>query len=105
MLAHVQIVPIGTGEELKELIARAVKIIHDSELNYQLTSMGTIIEGDWDEVMALIKKCHLAIREHADRVATYIDIDDRAGLENRLKGKVLEVEYAVGGPLRTDGLT
>ena len=55
MLAQVTITPVGTGEELKEMIAKAVAIIEKSELDYQLTSMGTIIEGDWDEIMATTK--------------------------------------------------
>ncbi len=105
MLAHVTFVPIGTGEELKELIAKAVKIIDASELDYQLTAMGTIIEGDWDEVMALIRKCHNEIRQYADRISTTIVVDDRKDMANRLTGKVLEVEYALGGALKTGGLT
>lgn len=105
MLAQVSIVPVGTGEERKELIAKALKIIENSELDYQLTSMGTIIEGDWDEIIALIKKCHEEVKNFADRVVTNILIDDRKGLTNRLKNKVLEVEYALGSNLKTNGLT
>lgn len=105
MLAHVSFVPTGTGEELKELLARAAKIIAGSELNYQLTSMGTIIEGDWDEIVTIIKKCHDEIGHSAERVVTNVVIDDRQGLDNRLKNNALEIEYAVGGELETNGLT
>jgi uncharacterized protein (TIGR00106 family) len=105
MLAQVTITPIGTGEELKEMIAKAVAIIEKSELDYQLTSMGTIIEGDWDEIMVIVKKCHDEITNFADRVVTNIVIDDRKDLQNRLKNNVLEVEYALGKDLKTNGLT
>ncbi|RMD89382.1 MAG: thiamine-binding protein [Calditrichaeota bacterium] len=105
MLAQVTITPVGTGEEMKDLIAKALKIIDKSEVDYQLTSMGTILEGDWEEVMALIKKCHDEIKNFADRVVTNIIIDDRKGMTGRLKNKILEVEYAVGGSLKTAGLT
>lgn len=105
MLAYVNIVPVGTGEETKELIAKAVKIIDKSELDYQLTSMGMIIEGDWDEIMVLVRKCHDEIKHFADRVVTNIVMDDRKGMVARLKDNVLEVEYAVGGALKTGGLT
>lgn len=105
MLVQVSIIPIGTGEELKELIAKALKIIDKSELDYQLTSMGTIIEGDWDEIMALIKKCHEEVKNFADRIVTNIVIDDRKDMTGRLKNKVLEVEYVIGGSLKTSGLT
>ena len=105
MLAHVSITPVGTGEETKELIAKTMKIIDKSELDYQVTSMGTIIEGEWDEVIFLIKKCHDEIKSFADRVVTNIVIDDRKDVKNRLKNNVLEIEYAVGGALKTGGLT
>lgn len=105
MLAQVTITPVGTGEELKELVAKAVKIIKNSELDYQLTSMGTIIEGDWDEIMVLIKKCHDEIKNFSERVVTNIVIDDRKDMKNRLRGKVLEVEYVLGESLETHGLT
>ncbi|MCH8020879.1 MTH1187 family thiamine-binding protein [candidate division KSB1 bacterium] len=105
MLAQVTITPVGTGEELKEMIAKAVAIIEKSELDYQLTSMGTIIEGDWDEIMVIVKKCHDEITNFADRVVTNIVIDDRKDLQNRLKNNVLEVEYALGKDLKTNGLT
>ena len=105
MLAHVNFVPIGTGEETKEMLAKALSIIDKSELDYQLTSMGTIIEGDWDEIMTMVKKCHREIMNFADRLSTNIVIDDRKDLTNRLKNNALEVEYAFGGALKTDGLT
>ncbi len=105
MLAQVTITPVGTGEELKEMIAKAVAIIEKSELDYQLTSMGTIIVGDWDEIMVIVKKCHDEIKNFADRVVTNIVIDDRKDLQNRLKNNVLEVEYALGKDLKTNGLT
>ncbi len=105
MLAQVSFVPVGTGEELKELLAGTAKIIASSELHYQLTSMGTIIEGEWDEIMALVKKCHDEVAGLAQRVVTNVTIDDRQGLTNRLKNNALEIEYAVGDSLQTNGLT
>ena len=105
MLAEVQFVPVGTGEELKELIAKAVDIIEKSELDYQLTAMGTLIEGDWDEIIALVRKCHETLFADANRIVTNIVIDDRKGEKNRLKGNVLDIESALGRELKTGGLT
>lgn len=105
MLAQITITPVGSGEETKELTAKALTIIKNSELDYQLTSMGTIIEGEWDEIIALAKKCHDELKEYADRLSTNILIDDRKDLNNRLKGNVLDVEYALGEELKTGGLT
>ncbi len=105
MLAHVTFTPVGTGEETKELLAKAAKLIEKSELDYQLTSLGTLLEGDWDEVMAIIRKCHDEIKGFAERVVTNIIVDDRKDLSSRLTKNALEIEYAVGNALRTGGLT
>jgi len=105
MLAHVSITPVGTGEKTKELVAKAVAIVAKSGLDYQLTAMGMIIEGDWDDVMTIIRKCHEQVRSLAERVVTSVSIDDRAGLAGRLKNTPLEVEYALGTDLETGDLT
>lgn len=105
MLTQLTITPLGTGEETKELLAKTMNIIRKSELDYQLTAMGTLIEGEWDEVIALAHKCHEEVKHFADRVITTITIDDRKDLTNRLKDNVLEIEYAVGEDLETGGLT
>ena len=76
MLAEFRIVPIGIGEESKEVIAKAIAIVEQSELDYQLTAMAILLEGDWEEIMFVIKKCHHEIKKVTDRVTTEIVIDD-----------------------------
>lgn len=105
MLVEFRLTPVGTGEETKELLAKAVALVEKSELDYQLTAMGILLEGQWEEVMFVIQKCHEELKKYAERVVTDIIIDDRQGLNGRLKGNVLEVEYALGRALRTGGLT
>jgi uncharacterized protein (TIGR00106 family) len=92
MLASFSVIPIGVGEELKEHIARILALVDESGLSYRLGAMQTTVEGDPDEVMALIMKCHRVMRETAPRVLTSITIDDREGAEGRLAGKVRDVE-------------
>jgi uncharacterized protein (TIGR00106 family) len=96
MVAEFSIVPIGEGEELAGLIAGIADLIDRSGLSYQLTAMGTIVEGDWDEILSLIKRCHVKMRESASRVYTSITIDDRDTAVERLKGKVTDVERVLG---------
>lgn len=105
MLVEFRILPVGAGEETKELVAKTVAIIEKSELDYQLTAMGTLLEGQWEEVMFVIQKCHEEIKKFAERVVTEIVIDERKGMNGRLKGNVLEVEYVLGKNLKTGGLT
>jgi len=82
-------------------VAGIIDIVDKSGLPYQLTSMGTIVEGEWDEVFALIKDCHRAMRREAGRVLTRIAVDDREHAKGRLKGKVADVEKTLGRRLKT----
>ena len=99
MVASFSIVPIGVGEELREHIAKVLDIVDTSGLRYKLGAMQTTVEGEPDEVMALIMKCHRLLLEAAPRVLTHIAIDDRKGATGRLEGKVQDVEQVLGREL------
>ena len=93
MLVEFSITPIDKeGKSLSEYIAKTINIIKKSGLQYELHAMGTLVEGDAEEVFDLIKKCHLNMTRFSDRVSTSIKIDDRKGAIRRLKGKVASVE-------------
>lgn len=96
MLASFSIIPIGEGEELKELIAKAVSIIDKSELPYKLGAMQTTVEGSQEEVLSVIMKCHNELLKESSRVLTHITIDDRKGAQGRLEGKVSDVKNILG---------
>lgn len=94
IIAEVSIIPLGTGTSLSLLVAEAVKVLQESDLKYQLTPMGTIIEGPWGEVMESIRKMHEKVFENGVlRVSTSIKIDDRRdGKAVSMEGKVKSVE-------------
>ena len=92
MMVQLSIVPISDKINLSEHIAKAVKIIHDSGLEYRLTPMGTLIKGEWNEVMKVVKKCHAAVRADFDRVTTQIKIDDFKDRDVSFDDKVKSVE-------------
>ncbi|MDZ7832019.1 MAG: MTH1187 family thiamine-binding protein [Desulfobacterales bacterium] len=96
MIASFSVVPVGTGEELKENIARIVPIIEQSGLVYVMGAMQTTVEGDSEKVIEVIMKCHQHMKTAAPRVLTHIAIDDRQGAKGRLKGKVSDVEAVLG---------
>jgi uncharacterized protein (TIGR00106 family) len=91
ILAEFSITPIGAGESLSTYVAECMKIVKESGLPHELTAMGTIVEGEWDEVMAVIKACHMAVRAKCRRVSTLIKIDDREAPPGRIKAKVESV--------------
>ena len=100
MIIEFSVVPIGRGETLAGPVARVLDLVDKSGLPYQLTAMGTIVEGEWDDVIGLVRRCHEAMREEAGRVYTHITIDDRSRASGRIAGKVREVEESLGRPLK-----
>lgn len=88
MIAEFSIIPIGKGESLSMYVAEAFKIIESSGLAYEHHAMGTNIEGEWDEVLSIIKACRDRLLSLSDRVSLSIKIDDRKGAANRLPIKV-----------------
>ena len=99
MLVEFTIAPHGGPEHLSEAVAEMLRIVDESGLPYDFHSMGTIVEGSWDEVMPLIARCHAKMLEVAPRVGTTIRIDDFAGRTGRLRGKVESVEQKLGHKL------
>lgn len=100
MIIEFSVVPIGRGETLAGPVARVLDLVDKSGLPYQLTAMGTIVEGEWDEVLGLVRICHEAMRGEAGRVYTHITIDDRPQASGRIAGKVRDVEKSLGRPLK-----
>lgn len=103
MLAELEIVPIGTGSpSLSPLLAQVARLIDASGLAYRVGPMGTVVEGEWDAVMALAKRCHHAVLQSSGRVMTTIRIDDRTDQPGpgRITQKVQSLEAKVGKVLR-----
>ncbi|MGB9691808.1 MAG: MTH1187 family thiamine-binding protein [Candidatus Sumerlaeaceae bacterium] len=101
MLAEFSIAPLlGHEEHLSGPVAEMLKIVDESGLPYELHAMGTIIEGEWNEVMPVIEKCYRYMSERFPRVSVIIKIDDARGRTGRLRGKVESVERLVGKALR-----
>lgn len=101
MLAEFSIIPLGKDEGVSSFVSKAVEIVHQSGLVYRVNPMGTVIEGNWGEVMDLIKKCHDEIRKEARRVITSITIDDREISGPRIDNKIKSLEDKIGHKLKT----
>jgi len=100
MLAEVSIVPIGEGVSVSEYVAESMKIIDASGLDYRINPMATVIAGDYDEVMSVVKRCHLRMMELSQRVITSIKIDDRKDEKATLDSKIRSVERKLGKELK-----
>jgi uncharacterized protein (TIGR00106 family) len=100
-IAEFSITPIGKGSSVGTYVARCLDIVDRSGLPYRLNAMGTIVEGELDDVLKLIARCHKAVAEDCERVSTIVKIDDRKGASGQLDGKVKDVERRLGRKLRT----
>lgn len=100
MLASFSVVPMDVPGGVKTLVAEALRIVDASGLPYELGAMHTTVEGELDEVMEVILRCHRRVLELAPRVLTSITMDDRRGATGRLRGKVSDIEKILGKPLQ-----
>ncbi len=100
MLAEFSIVPVGTGSSIGDKLAEVLKIVDESGLPYKINPMGTVVEGEWEQVMNLIKRCHDSVMKAGERAVTTISIDDRKGKPNRIEEKVKSVEKRIGKSLK-----
>ncbi len=93
--------PLTMGESVGAYVARSLDIIDKSGLPYRLNPMGTVIEGPWDSVMTVVKKCLDRMRDDCNRISTLIKIDYRKGASGRLTRKTESVEAKLGRKLST----
>jgi uncharacterized protein (TIGR00106 family) len=99
VLVGFSVVPIGTGVSISPQIAKVLKIVTESGVRYKVNPMGTVLEGEWDKVMGIVKQCHNEVIKDAERVLTTITIDDRKEKEQRIDMKVESVEQKLGKKL------
>jgi uncharacterized protein (TIGR00106 family) len=98
MIAAFSITPLGGAGSVGAPVAEAVRLVRQSGLPNQTNAMFTNVEGEWDEVMNLIKACVMKVSETAPRVSLVIKIDHYPGVTNALRHKVESVERRLAAP-------
>lgn len=94
-LIALAIAPVGVGDELSKHVAEVVKVIRESGLPNKTTSMFTEIEGDWDSVMAVVKRATFVLAEKGIRTEVVLKADIRPGVENMMEGKIDRLNEAL----------
>ena len=100
MLVQFSIVPLGIGDSISKDVAEIIRLVDESGLPYRTNPMGTVMEGEWEDVMTLIRKCHEEVLRNASRVLTSITIDDRPGKPDRIIEKIKSVEKKLGREIK-----
>jgi uncharacterized protein (TIGR00106 family) len=96
MLAAFSVTPLGGGDSVSGPVAEAVRIVRDSGLANETNAMFTNVEGEWGEVMDVIRRCVEKIAEAAPRVSVVIKLDYRPGHDDTMHAKVDAVERRLG---------
>ena len=99
VLAEFSMSPMDKGESVSEYVARSLEIIAESGVPYRLGPMGTCLEGDWDVVMGVIRKCYERMSQDCRRISVSIKLDIRADHDGRLTSKIAKVESLLGREL------
>ena len=97
MLVAFSVTPLGVGEDVGRYVAEAVRVVRDSGLPNRTDAMFTTIEGEWDEVMAVVKAAVDAVAALAPRVSVVIKADVRPGTTGALDAKVASIEQHLQG--------
>ena len=92
VIVELSLFPLDKGQSVSAYVAKAVAVIRQSGLSYVLTPMGTCIEGEWDEVQAVVGLCFRALAAESDRVYLTFKADWRRGRTGGLASKISAVE-------------
>ncbi len=100
LLLEFSMSPMDKGESVSQYVSRSLDIIDASGVEYRLNPMGTVLEGEWDEVMGVVKKCYEKMSSDCNRITCSIKIDYRKGAKSRLQSKIASVEAKLGKSLK-----
>lgn len=84
--------PTDKGESVSKYVSQVIDTIDKSGITYKLTPMGTILEGTWEEVMAVVNACFKVLEPQANRIYSSLKVDYRAGEESRMTSKTDKIK-------------
>lgn len=100
VLLEMSITPLGVGDSVSQYVAECIELVDQSGLEYELHAMGTIVEGELDQVLDLMRRCIEQVARHSDRVTCAAKLDFRRGQSGRIRSKVASVEQKLGRNVR-----
>ncbi|HTQ38528.1 MAG TPA: MTH1187 family thiamine-binding protein [Pirellulales bacterium] len=100
VLLEFSVSPLGAGESVSSAVAKCLELVEQSGLDYQLHAMGTLVEGDLNAVLDLLRRCIETVAADYPRVSCTAKLDVRRGHSGRLQAKIASVERRLGRPLK-----
>ncbi|MGP3967009.1 MTH1187 family thiamine-binding protein [Streptomyces sp. 6N223] len=92
MIVAFSVTPIGAGRHVGKAVADAVRVVRESGLPNRTDAMFTSVEGEWDQVMDVVKRAVEAAQRHAERVSVVLKADINEGVTDGMTSKVRTVE-------------
>jgi uncharacterized protein (TIGR00106 family) len=93
VIADLNVIPLGVGVSVSSYVAACERVIREAGLEHQLHAYGTNIEGEWDAVTAVVKRCHEVLHEMgAPRVNTSLKLGTRTDREQTMADRISKVE-------------
>ena len=97
VIVDVCVVPVGVGVSVSAYVAACQEVIEQAGLTHQMHAYGTNIEGDWDEVMSVVKRCHQRVHElGAPRITTTLKLGTRVDRAQTMDDKIQSVQKKLG---------
>ncbi|MEW6186121.1 MAG: MTH1187 family thiamine-binding protein [Thermodesulfobacteriota bacterium] len=98
-LMEFSMIPLDKGDSFSVYVARILDIVDQSGLAYRLNPMGTVVEGEWEDLLALLTRCFRALEQDCARISLQVKFDHRKGLDSRIESKIQSVLAKVGRPI------
>ncbi len=100
-LMEFSMIPLDKGDSFSEYVARILTLVDQSGLEYRLNPMGTVVEGEWDDLLKLLTRCFHTLEQDSNRISLQVKFDYRKGPSPRIESKIRSVQARVGRPLKT----
>ena len=101
IIAEFTMFPVDKGLSLSPYVAQILEIVDNYGVEYEFHSMGTILEGTWNQVFQVIEQCHTILAKDCDRISTSVKVDYNKNGNKHITRKIESVETKLGRKLRT----
>ncbi|HDR16953.1 MAG TPA: MTH1187 family thiamine-binding protein [Desulfobacteraceae bacterium] len=100
-LMEFTLIPLDKGASFSKYVAGTLSVVKESGLEYRLNPMGTVVEGEWDDLLALLSACVRKLERDSDRISLSVKFDIRKGVTGALDGKIKSVQEKSGFKVST----
>jgi len=99
-LMEFSMIPLDKGSSFSRYVADILKIVDESDLDYRLNPMGTVVEGDWNDLLTLLTRCFRSLEKESERISLQVKFDHRKGVSGALESKIQSVKKKAGRSLK-----